>query len=338
MQPSLPSGESNDAARSPLREISLVIPVYRGERTLPVLLEEIAPLTKEGLTPGGRRMRIGEVVLVHDCGPDHSDRTIEALLKEHDFVRAVWLSRNYGQHAATLAGMASASGEWVATIDEDGQQDPVDIASMLDAALDGDLQVVYAKPLNPPPHGFVRNLMSRLAKDITAKLLSSGSTGRFNSFRLVDGEVARTLAAYCGHGVYLDVALHWITSRTGHCGVRLRREMDRPSGYSYVKLIGHFWHLILTTGTKPLRLITVVGFFSVVLALVIALYAVYGKVTGSVPVQGWASLLIVVAFFSGCILTALGVIAEYLAVTMGIAMGKPLYVVSSKPTRPVVRA
>jgi hypothetical protein len=78
------------------------------------------------------------------------------------------------------------------------------------------------------------------------------------------------------------------------------------------------------------------GVSSVVLAIVIAGYALYGKFLGEVPVQGWTSLLIVVAFFSGCILTALGVIAEYLAVTMGIVMGKPLYVVTTKPTRPVI--
>lgn len=332
---STPAGVADgDVVQSPLRQISLVIPVYRGERTLPVLLREIAPLTHERLTPGGRRMRVAEVVLVHDCGPDRSDRAIEALAREHDFVRPVWLSRNYGQHAATMAGMAGASGDWIVTLDEDGQQDPADIACMLDAALDGDLQLVYAQPLNPPPHGFMRNLMSRLAKNITGRLLGSRSGGRFNSFRLVDGEIARTLAAYCGHGVYLDIGLHWITGRIGHCGVRLRCEMDRPSGYSYIRLIAHFWNLVLTTGTRPLRVITLVGFFSVLLACAIAAYAIYGKLTGAVPVQGWASLLIVVAFFSGCILTALGVIAEYLAVTMGIAMGKPLYVVSSKPTRP----
>ena len=336
MQPSQTSGQT-DAVQLPLRQISVVIPVYRGERTLPVLLREIVPLTQEHLSPQGLRMRVAEVVLVHDCGPDGSDRTIEALTREYDFVRPVWLSRNYGQHAATLAGMAGASGDWILTMDEDGQQDPADIGRMLDAAVDGELQLVYAQPLNPPPHGFMRNLMSRLAKAITTRLLSNRTVGRFNSFRLVDGEIARTLAAYCGHGVYLDIGLHWITNRTGHCGVRLRREMDRPSGYSYLKLLAHFWNLVLTTGTRPLRLITVIGFFSVLLAFIIAVHAIYGKVTGSVPVQGWASLFIVVAFFSGCILTALGVIAEYLAVTMGIAMGKPLYVVSSKPTRPASR-
>jgi polyisoprenyl-phosphate glycosyltransferase len=84
-------------------------------------------------------------------------------------------------------------------------------------------------------------------------------------------------------------------------------------------------------------LITVMGFASMVLAVLVASYALYAKFHGQVPVQGWTSLLIVVAFFSGSILASLGVIAEYLAVTMGIVMGKPLYVVSTKPTRPAVR-
>ena len=137
--------------------------------------------------------------------------------------------------------------------------------------------------------------------------------------------------------MYLDIGLYWIVGRIGHCPLRLRNEMDRPSGYSYLRLLGHFWNLIFTTGTRPLRLITLMGALSVLLAGAIAAYALYGKLTGSVPVQGWASLLIIVAFFSGCILTALGVIAEYLVVTMGIAMGKPLYVVSTRPTRPTLR-
>ena len=317
-----------------LRRVSIVIPVYRGERTLPPLLQEIAPLAAEQESPAGHRFRVSEVLLAHDCGPDRSDLAIEALARQYDFVRPVWLSRNYGQHAATLAGMASATGDWVMTIDEDGQQDPADVGKMLDSAIEGDLQLVYARPVNPPPHGPWRNFLSRMAKATTSWLLNDRSIGRFNSFRLLDGEIARTLAAYCGSGVYLDIGLYWITGRIGHCPVRLRDEMDRPSGYSFIKLLGHFWNLVFTTGTRPLRLITFLGFVSVLLAIGIAVYALIGKITGTIPVQGWASLFIIVSFFSGCILTSLGVIAEYLAVTMGIAMGKPLYVVSTKPTRP----
>lgn len=317
-----------------LHRVSVVIPVYRGERTLLKLIKEIAPLTVEQRSAAGNSFLISELLLVHDCGPDRSDRTIELLSEEHSFVRAVWLSRNFGQHAATLAGMASATGTWVVTMDEDGQQDPTDIGHMLDTALAEGLHLVYAKPRNPPPHGWLRNALSRSAKAVTSKLLGNSKIGQFNSFRMVNGEIARTLAAYCGNGVYLDMSLYWITERIGHCPVTLRSEMDRPSSYSYVKLIAHFWNLIFTTGTRPLRLITLMGFVSVILAITIAGYAFYGKFFGGVAVQGWASLLVIVAFFSGCILTALGVIAEYLVVTMGIVMGKPLYVVVTEPTRP----
>jgi polyisoprenyl-phosphate glycosyltransferase len=319
------------------QRVSLVVPVYRGEKTLATLLAEVAPLAAGVMSPRGRSWHIAEVLLVHDCGPDRSDLAIEALERQYPFVRPVWLSRNYGQHAATLAGMASATGDWVATVDEDGQQDPRDIGTMLDSAHDQALQLVYAKPTNPPPHGFVRNLMSRSAKRVTSWLLGDKRIGNFNSFRLVEGEIARTLAAYCGNGIYLDIGLHWITGRVGHAPIKLRDEMDRPSGYSMLKLFGHFWNLIFTTGTRPLRLITLMGFVSVGVAIGIALWALYGRLFADVPVQGWASLLIVVAFFSGCILTALGVIAEYLAVTMGIAMGKPLYVVATRPVRPFQR-
>lgn len=315
------------------QRVSIVIPVYAGQRTLPTLIGELVKLTQPQLTQGGNEFVICEVLLVHDCGPDRSDLVIEQLAAIHEFVQPIWLSRNYGQHAATMAGMASATGDWVVTMDEDGQQDPHSIAAMLDMAQKDALQLVYAQPTNPPPHGWVRNFASFMAKAISKRLLGNKSIGRFNSFRLIDGEIARTLSAYCGNGVYLDVGLFWITGRVGHCPLRLREEMGRPSGYSFLSLIRHFWSLVLTTGTRPLRLITVVGFFSILLALGFALYAIYEKYTGQVPVEGWTSLAVVVAFFSGVILTALGVIAEYLAVTMGIVMGKPLYVVSSKPTR-----
>ena len=319
--------------REPYR-VSVVIPVYAGEHSLPALMTELERLHPTQTTALGYRYSVCEVLLVHDCGPNRSDETLEELSKQYPFVQPIWLSKNYGQHAATLAGMASATGDWVVTMDEDGQQNPVDIAAMLDRALSSSLQLVYAQPSNAPPHGFLRNNLSAAAKAISSGVLGNRSLGRFNSFRLVDGEIARTLAAYCGNGVYLDVGLYWIAGRIGHCLVKLRPEMGRPSNYSYLKLIGHFWRLVLTTGTRPLRLITLMGFASMVLAFFVAAYALQAKFFGQVPVQGWASLLIVVSFFSGSILASLGVIAEYLAVTMGIVMGKPLYVVSTKPTRP----
>src|SRR6266496_3228231 len=230
-----------------LHEVSMVVPVYQGEHTLEALAGEIAPLTLSPTTPGGRRFRVAELVLVHDGAADGSADVMKALGARHPFVRLVWLSRNYGQHPATLAGMASTVAEWVATLDEDGQQDPRDVGRLLDEALDHRARLVYARPTNEPPHGFVRNRLSALTKWTSVRVLGSG-IGAFNSFRLIEGEVARGVAAYCGANVYLDVALSWVVGSARHCPVALRRERGRPSGYTLKRLLRHFWQLVLTSG------------------------------------------------------------------------------------------
>lgn len=315
------------------QHVSIVIPVYQGENSIKALVDEISFYFQPSRTGAGHEMIVSEVLLVHDCGPDRSDKVIRQLVQSYPQIKAIWLTKNFGQHAATLAGMSSATGEWIITMDEDGQHDPADIGRLLDCALGQDLQVVYAQPVNTPPHGFIRNLTSRLSKRIGRVMMGHDAVEYFHSYRIVQGEIARSLAAYCGHGVYLDVGLLWIAGRVGQCSVYVRAEEGRASGYTYSRLFAHFWTMLLTAGTRPLRLITLLGFFSVAIALLIGAYALYEKMTGNVQVQGWASLVIVVSFFSGCILVSLGMIAEYLAVSMGIAMGKPLYVIGTRSSR-----
>ena len=323
----------SDRADKDVRTVSIVVPVYQGELTLEALLAEIEPLVAPQQTPGGAFFRVSEVMLVHDGAIDRSDTVISALASKLPFVTPIWLSRNFGQHPATLAGMASTNGEWVVTLDEDGQHDPADIAKMVDVGIALDAQLVYAKPTNEPPHGFVRNTFSGLAKWTFKNLLGHSHIGEFNSFRLVKGEIARGTAAYCGHGVYLDVALSWVVARAAHCPVALRTERGRPSAYSYRKLLHHFWNLVLTSGTGPLRFVAVLGIASMLLGIAMSAYAVWARLTGTVEVPGWASLLIVVSLFSGLTLFSLGVLAEYLGVALTMALGKPLYLITSRPSR-----
>jgi undecaprenyl-phosphate 4-deoxy-4-formamido-L-arabinose transferase len=316
-----------------VQHISIVVPVYQGERTLEALIAEIAPLTVEQPTPQGQRFRVTEVVLVHDGAVDNSDRVMETLAARFGFVRLVWLSRNFGQHPATLAGMATTTGNWIVTLDEDGQHNPAAICNLLDVALSEGADLVYARPVNEPPHGWLRNRLSGLAKWVFIRALGGADVGRFNSFRLIDGEVGRSLAAYCGNHVYLDVALGWVVARRAHCPVTVRTGSDRPSGYGFAKLARHFLRLVLTSGTRPLRLIALLGLFALVLAIGFSGWAIFRKLTAEMDVPGWASTVIVISFFSGCILFSLGVIAEYLGVTLSMSMGRPLYLVLSRRPR-----
>jgi undecaprenyl-phosphate 4-deoxy-4-formamido-L-arabinose transferase len=316
-----------------VRRVSVVVPIYQGERTLEALVMEIGPLTSLQHTPNGLPFRVTDVILVNDGAIDDSTSVMTSIASHYPFVTPLWLSRNFGQHPATLAGMASSTGDWVATVDEDGQFNPADIAAMIDHAEESGAQLVYAQPINPPPHGWWRNLGSLAVKTVGLVLTGSREIGRFSSFRLIRGEIARGLAAYCGQGVYLDVALSWVVGKSAFCPVMLRPERGRVSGYTVRRLIAHFWRFVLTAGTRPLRIIAVLGTLSIFAAVGISLYATWQKLAHEVPIQGWTSLVIVVSFFSGLILFSLGIIAEFLAVTLTMAMGRPLYLIVSRPDR-----
>lgn len=304
--------------------LSIVIPVFKGEECLPSLLDAIRPLTQGFATPEGRAARVAEVVLVHDCGADRSDELIRRLAAAHDWIRPVWLSRNFGQHAATLAGMSSSGGDWVATLDEDGQHDPNDLGGMLDTAMREWADVVYAAPVNRPPHGLVRNAASRWAKRSLRYMSGNPDAAKFNSFRLMLGDVARSVAAYAGPGVYLDVALSWVARTVATSPVTLTAE-GRPSGYSLGSLLSHYRRMVLTGGTKLLRVVSVTGLLFAALGFGLALVIVGIKIFGDIPVAGWASVMVVSLISSGVVLTALGVVAEYVGVAVNMALGKPLF-------------
>ncbi len=307
------------------------MPIYRGEKTLPDLLAELAKLVPDQVSPPGHPFRVTEVLLVHDNGPDESDRVIRELANDYAFVRPVWLSRNFGQHAATLAGMASSGGDWIVTIDEDGQHDPRFVGDLLDVAMRKRATLVYAEPLNPPPHEVMRNIAARGAKWVFGSFLPAGAVSSFQSYRLVLGELGRSVAAYAGAGVYLDVALGWVAGALGHCPVLLREEGDRPSGYSLRRLLSHFWRLVLTSGTRGLRVVSGTGVVIGVLGLLMAIFVIIARATGTIAVEGWASVIVVVLLGVGAILFSLGMIAEYVGVSVNMAMGKPPYLIVGDP-------
>jgi polyisoprenyl-phosphate glycosyltransferase len=113
----------------------------------------------------------------------------------------------------------------------------------------------------------------------------------------------------------------------------LREEGDRPSGYRLRSLMSPFWRLILTSGTKLLRFVSVIGATFAILGLLLAVGLVVSRVLGVIDVPGWTSAMVAFIVGTGAVLFSLGVVAEYLGVAVNMAMGKPLYLISSDPQR-----
>ncbi|GAA5059817.1 glycosyltransferase [Nocardia callitridis] len=328
-----PSPQAAGRGADRVHSVSVVIPIYRGERTIAALVEELDRYADPGDTPDGTRFAVDEIILVHDNGPDRSDVILQDLQTRYARVRVVWLSRNFGQDAATIAGMAAANGDWIITMDEDGQHDPTFIAAFLDAALLERADLVYSKPSNTRPHGLLRNVTSRGAKIVLATVFAFPDSTRFESFRLIRGDIGRQLAEVAANGAYLDVALTWVVGTTVTVPVTLRAEGRDESGYNYRRLFSLFWKMVLCSGTRGLRVVSMLGVTLAagggVLAAVVIWRALFGD--NNDP-EGWASMIVVMLLCSGAILFSLGLIAEYLGVALHILVGKPLYLTVATPT------
>jgi undecaprenyl-phosphate 4-deoxy-4-formamido-L-arabinose transferase len=113
--------------------------------------------------------------------------------------------------------------------------------------------------------------------------------------------------------------------------VTLRHEGERESGYNARTLLSHFWRMVLTSGTRSLRVLSLVGAISALLGFLLAFWLIVDRILTDTLPAGWTSLMVITLFGIGVVLLFLGVIAEYLGVAVNMAMGKPLYLITGDP-------
>jgi glycosyltransferase involved in cell wall biosynthesis len=310
--------------------LSVVIPVFRASDGLAATLQELTADAGPIVLSAGAQLVLQEIVLVCDnpALPAAERTRLLDHARRDPRVRVVWLSSNFGQHPATVAGVVSTNGDWVLTMDEDGQHDPAAIPQLALAAADAGASLVYARPSNPPPHGALRNASSRAAKALFRRL--TGTTSTFHSFRLVEGEVARSACAYVGESVYLDVALRWSCGEAAHVPVPMRAESS-PSVYNVRKLVSHFWRMVVSSGTRPLRMIAALGISLAVVGVLAAAVLVLSRLTGAILVPGWTSVMVALLVLVGGVLLSLAILAEYVAFAVRNTIGKPVYVTVQAP-------
>lgn len=311
--------------------ISVVVPVYSGEKFLHELIQQLDRVRTEWVEKQAP-MRLAELILIDDAAIDASATIVDDLEASHAWVTALHLMRNFGQHAATIAGVLHSSGDWVVTIDEDLQHPPAAIELLLRKAALSGADVVYARPSGAVHEARTRDWASRGFKHMTAILTGNASVVHFNSFRLLRGSLARAASSACGHETYFDVALSWFTNRVQFVLLEIKDQRfisSGSTGYSFSRLLSHARRMLLTSRVKAISLL---GFIGVLIAAVSAIggAAVLLQkmiVPSSIVVKGWPSLILVNLFFGGFITFMIAVILEYISILVLSAHGKPLFFV-----------
>jgi undecaprenyl-phosphate 4-deoxy-4-formamido-L-arabinose transferase len=307
-----------DRRERPRPSVSVVVPVFGGVGTLPELVARLEPVL-------AAEAGWAEIVLVDDDGPDASWETIRELAGSHPRVRGIALSRNYGQHAAVLAGIRAARGDVVVTLDDDLQQPPEAIPALL-GRLEQGCDVVYGTPVREQ-HGLLRDLASRLTKLALQSAMGAETARMVGPFRAFRTRLRDAFAGYESPFVNVDVLLTWATTRFAAVPVQHAPRPEGRSGYTFGKLVRHA--LDMTTGFSvlPLQLASLTGFAFTLFGTGVLVYVVARYLAEGTPVPGFPFLASIIAIFAGAQLFALGIIGEYLARMHFRLMGRPSYTV-----------
>lgn len=304
--------------------LSFVIPCYRSEATLAEVVRGLVSTVE-----ADGRFDF-EILLVNDNPPDATWRLIERLAASDPRVRGMCMVRNFGQHAALMAGLGAVSGDVAVLLDDDGQTPPCEVFKLVDALSD-EVDAVYAD--YPEAHKYAnwfRKLGSEMW-DLTARMMTGKPKGLYqSSFIAMKRRVADEVVRYRGpfpnvDGLILRSAGKVVNIPTDH----REREVGQ-SGYSFRKLFSLWMNGFTAFSIKPLRAATCVGAFFALAAIVVAAVMAVRKLAGADVQPGWTSLVVLILLVGGVIILMLGLLGEYVGRLFMSVNGAPQYLVRER--------
>ena len=299
--------------------ISFVIPCYRSEQTIRAVVDEVAAAV-DALSEYDY-----EIVLVNDGSPDDTFSVIRSLCETDTRIKGINLSKNFGQHAALMAGFRHVKGDIVVCLDDDGQT-PANEVGKLIAGIQEGADVVYAR-YEHKQHSWFRNFGSKLNELMTRVMLGKPKELYISSYfaarRFVIDEVARYENAY----PYVIGLVLRATKNIINVNVTHREREVGTSGYTLRKLINLWVNGFTSFSVKPLRIATMIGAFCAFMGFCYGIYTIIKKfINPSVP-MGFSSLMSAVVFIGGMQMLMLGLIGEYIGRIYVCMNNSPQYVI-----------
>jgi undecaprenyl-phosphate 4-deoxy-4-formamido-L-arabinose transferase len=299
--------------------VSVVVPVFRSAATLDALCSRLANVL-EALSLHY------EILLIEDGGHDGTWDVARSLARTRANVKAIRLSRNYGQHNALLCGARAATMPVIVTLDDDLQNPPEEIAKLLHVLEQG-YDVVYGTP-EREQHNFWRDQASRITKIVLQGAMGAETARHVSAFRVFRTSLREAFREYRSPFVSIDVLLTWGTTRFAHLTVRHEPRVVGVSNYTFRKLVNHAMNMMTGFSTLPLQAASVMGFAFTALGFLLLLYLVASYLFVGSSVRGFTFLASIIAIFSGAQMFAIGVIGEYLARMHFRSMDRPAYTIA----------
>ena len=289
-----------------MKKISFVIPCYRSSKTLPGVVTEIEETMQK--LPDYRH----EIVLINDCSPDDTFETIRQLCRENKRITGISLAKNFGQHAALMAGFHHVSGDIVICLDDDGQT-PACEADRLIRAIEDGADVAYARYAHKHHSGF-RNFGSRVNELMTRVMLGKPKDLYVSSYFAARKFVVEEMLHYENSYPYVIGLVLRTTKNIVNVDVNHRDRQAGESGYTMKKLMALWFNGFTAFSVKPLRIATAAGVVCAVCGFLYGIYTIIKKIFIQPPglVTGFSALMSVIVFMGGMLMLMLGLVGEYM--------------------------
>lgn len=297
-------------------QLTVIIPVYNSERTIGPLIERLQACLADWSF---------EVVLVNDGSRDQSEAVCQQLENRYANVRFISLRRNFGEFNAVLCGLNHATGDYVVIIDDDFQNPPEAILTLVETAESEQYDVVYSRYEQKQHHWF-RNIGSRLVNALTTYSIGKPRNLYLSSFKLIQRDVVEEIIRYRGPYPYIDGLIFRVTRNVGSVTVPHSARMDGRSNYTVRKLVSLFLTVFIGYSLWPIRMFTVLGGALFGLSLLGGLFLMAVWLIGTLAIPGWAIVLWAIGTGLGIQLLFLGVLGEYIGKLFMAYSGLPPYV------------
>lgn len=299
--------------------VSFVIPCYNSENTIVAVVAEI-----QNTMISLQKYRY-EVILVNDGSSDRTLDQIRLLCNNDKHFIGIDLAKNFGQHAALMAGFHQAKGDIIVCLDDDGQTPANEVGKLLEKIEQG-YDVVYAS-YPEKQHNSFRNWGSKINSRMTEILLGKPKELSISSYFAAKRFIVDEMLRYEGSFPYIIGLVLRATKNICNVPVKHRKRENGYSGYTLNKLISLWTNGFTSFSVKPLRVATYFGCFSALLGFLYLLLIVVRRIVLNTAPQGWSSIAVLLLLIGGIILVVLGMIGEYIGRIYMCINASPQYVV-----------
>lgn len=287
------------------KKLSFVIPCYRSENTIKIVVDEITKTvaTREGFDY--------EIILVNDCSPDNVWDSICKLVEADDNIVGINLAKNFGQHSALLAGYHQCTGDYVISLDDDGQTPADELYKLVDKLEEG-FDLVYAS-YGETHQNIIRRMGSKFAKAMSDYMFDiKGDKNQGSSYYIARKFVIDEMIKYHNPYPYMGGLVLRVTRNIGFVFVTHRDRMEGRSGYSFKGLVNLWLNGFTAFSVKPLRIGSYIGVFFAMMGFIYAIITIIRKIFITPEMNaGWSSTISAILIVGGVIMLMLGLIGEY---------------------------